>query len=260
MKILQGLSVFKVGGKPLGQLTPVVQAALLQRLGRFGLSVQDADTSGSTVTLGDANSSPAELERYCQSLAEELHAVGLVTGWRNERFTLKKPDGTPWFNLERASFRTFGFESEAVHVHGYTASGDVWLGRRSLQKAIDPDKLDNLAAGGLSSGETPLNCTKRELWEEAGVPEALSGTLTALPKPLVSQRMEGQGVHREVLHCFTLLLPENFIPENQDGEVAGFMRCNAHELQQLLDKKALTTDAALCTEYALQCAAVLARK
>jgi len=254
------LSVFRVGGEAIGQLIPAVQAALLHRVGNFGLTLHSENSSPPTLALGHQLSTPRELQQCCQALAADLHNAGYIAGWRNELFTLKKPDGTAWFDLERASFRTFGFESEAIHVHGYTQSGEVWLGRRSTLKAIDPGLLDNLAAGGLSSGETPMNCARRELWEEAGVDEMLGKNLISLPKTLVSERIETQGVHREVLHCFALQLPDDFIPENKDGEVCGFLRCSLTEVRELLRKKALTTDAAVCTEYALQCAAVLDKK
>ncbi len=251
------LSVFRVGGESVGKLIPAVQAALLHRVGSFGLTLHTDGSSSPTLGLGHRLSTPQELQQCCQALAADLHNAGYIAGWRNELFTLKKPDGSAWFDLERASFRTFGFESEAVHIHGHTQSGQVWLGRRSTLKAIDPGLLDNLAAGGLSSGETPVNCARRELWEEAGVDEVLSKNLIALPKTLVSERIETQGVHRELLHCFSLQLPADFTPENKDGEVSGFMRCSLTELRELLSKKALTTDAAICTEYAVQCAAVL---
>jgi len=254
------LCVLKVGGECVGQLVPAVQDALLRRVGHFGLSLHSDNSSPPALAVGNRLSTPEELQQFCQALAVDLQKAGYISGWRNELFTLKKPDGTAWFDLERASFRVFGFESEAIHVHGHTQGGQVWLGHRSTLKAIDPGRLDNLAAGGLSSGETPVACARRELWEEAGVCETLSKNLVALPQTIVSQRIETEGVHREVLHCFTLQLPADFTPENKDGEVSGFLLCSLTELRELLSSKALTADAAMCTEYALQCAAVLERK
>ncbi|MCI4102400.1 hypothetical protein MM708_31585, partial [Klebsiella pneumoniae] len=91
-----------------------------------------------------------------QHLARTWNKAGLLHGWRNECFDLTDGGGNPLFTLERAAFRPFGLLSRAVHLNGLTESDGrwhFWIGRRSPHKAVDPNKLDNTAAGGVSGGE-----------------------------------------------------------------------------------------------------------
>lgn len=185
-----------------------------------------------------------------QAVARSLANAGAITGWRDEAYTCEVPAegasvqrGAPLFHLERAAFRYLGLMSRAVHVNGMTPDGHMWVGRRALSKATDPGALDNLAAGGLPAGETPLTCARRELWEEAGVPPALSETL----RPggvLRSRRVEPEGLHDEVLHVYALRLPADFVPKNQDGEVSEFLLLDPAELAQRLRAGEFSHDAA----------------
>lgn len=201
----------------------------------------------------EANAETDLLQTGFEHLANALRQAGLVPGWRNEKFSVRKPDGSVWFALERACFRPLGFISHAVHAHAWCENGDTWLGRRAAHKATDPGLLDNLAAGGLSHGEEPFDCMVRELWEEAGVPPDIARRIERLPEQILSERMEAEGMHREWLHCYTLELPDSFTPANRDGEVSGFTRCTISELQALTASDAMTRDAALCAELALRC-------
>ena len=56
-----------------------------------------------------------------------------------------------------------------------------------------------------------------------------------------------RGLHREVLHIFDVVLPAGLVPENQDGEVAGFMLMPPHELAQAMAEGRLMNDALLAT-------------
>ena len=93
--------------------------------------------------------------------------------------------------------------------------------RRSPHKAVDPNKLDNLTGGGISSGERPSEAVCREGEEEAGIPASLTPHIQPTAQ-IYSLRPVNRGVHNEILHIFDIVLPEDFQPANQDGEVAGF--------------------------------------
>ena len=169
---------------------------------------------------------PSDRSAQIQAAALVLRDHGVLSGWRDERYCCEQPVAEPClafgaelFQLERAAFRFFGLMSRAVHVNGLRADGRVWCGRRAPHKAIDPGRLDSLAAGGLGAGEDILDCTRRELFEEAGVPPALSSALVARGA-VRTRRAEPEGWHDEVLHVFDLLLPDDFEPANQDGEVS----------------------------------------
>jgi len=183
-----------------------------------------------------------------QCAAQALRAQGHITGWRDERYRCEVPVGDPCsefgaelFTLERAAFRFFGLMSRAVHINGLRADGRVWCGRRALHKATDPGRLDNLAAGGLGAGEDLLDCARRELFEEAGVPLALTAGLRS-KGALRATRPAPEGIHDEVLHVYELCLPDDFVPVNQDGEVTEFLLLSPSELALRLPE--FTLDAA----------------
>ncbi len=258
-----------VAGLPMGLLISPVERGLLdlfrhdEALAKLlcitseshALNIDAAVDIANDTAIGHTHPSQhtAALQKGFAHLALALRQQGLVPGWRNECFSVRKPDGSVWFALERSCFRPLGLISHAVHAHAWCENGDTWLGRRAQHKATDPGLLDNLAAGGLSHGEEPFECMVRELWEEAGVPETLARQIQALPATILSERCEAEGMHREWLHCYTLNLPDSFTPANRDGEVSGFTRCNISELQALTASDAMTRDAALCANLALRC-------
>ncbi|BDT71562.1 isopentenyl-diphosphate Delta-isomerase [Comamonadaceae bacterium OS-4] len=185
-----------------------------------------------------------------QAALEQCHARGLVHGWRNEAFAfwhhdcLVPPnDGSPpLLAVERAGFRFLGMRSHAVHINGFTPDGRLWCGRRSLTKATDPGLLDNVTAGGLPAGESPLGCALRELQEEAGV--ILGDTHTLHDAGLVrTARVDTGGWHDETLLVYNLACADDWAPTNQDGEVAGFVCLSAAETLEQIQAGAFTQDA-----------------
>jgi 8-oxo-dGTP pyrophosphatase MutT (NUDIX family) len=59
----------------------------------------------------------------------------------------------------------------------------------------------------------------KECWEEAGVPNELAAAATAVG--FVSYvSMSEEGLKPDVLFCYDLQLPEDFVPQPQDGEVS----------------------------------------
>jgi 8-oxo-dGTP pyrophosphatase MutT (NUDIX family) len=60
----------------------------------------------------------------------------------------------------------------------------------------------------------------KECWEEAGVPAELAAA--AVPVGFVSYvSMSEEGLKPDVLFCYDLQLPQDFVPQPQDGEVRG---------------------------------------
>jgi ADP-ribose pyrophosphatase YjhB (NUDIX family) len=144
--------------------------------------------------------------------------------------------------VERSGFRWLGLLSHAVHVNGFLLDGRLWCARRALSKATDPGLLDNVTAGGLPSGETVASCLQRELAEEAGLFRLDGHPLQAAGSVRTSRR-EPQGWHDEYVHAFNLTLDTNFVPVNQDGEVAEFMCLNAHQVLARMQAGEFTVDA-----------------
>jgi 8-oxo-dGTP pyrophosphatase MutT (NUDIX family) len=176
-----------------------------------------------------------------------LRQGGFIPGWRNEEFAFVNQQGHALFQLERSAFRSFGFASMAVHINGYTEDGRLWLGRRSENKHIDPDKLDNLCAGGISADETPWVCARRELWEEAGIPGAIAAGIQPAGRMEMCRPTPPLGLHAESLFIYDLLIPGHVIPTNQDGEVAGFIAAPLGEVAARILADEFTADAALVT-------------
>jgi 8-oxo-dGTP pyrophosphatase MutT (NUDIX family) len=174
---------------------------------------------------------------------------GLFAGWRDEKFSYwsstndcPNPDVPDLLSVERAGFRYLGMMSHAIHINGFLPDGRLWCGRRSKSKATDPGLLDNVAAGGLPTGETVLSCALRELSEEAGI---IHIDKTALVDAGIvrTSRREGEGWHDETLRVYNLALAQNFRPNNQDGEVDEFVCLHPSEVVALIRKGQFTIDA-----------------
>lgn len=188
--------------------------------------------------------------RTLQVFLEQQAAQGRLIGWRGEFFawwadTPAWPpalDVPPFLCVERAGFRHLGLMSHAVHIHGFLPQGDLWCGRRADHKATDPGLLDNLAAGGLTAGESPLATAVRELAEESGLhlsdPARLQGSGV-----IRTQRLEPQGWHDEQLLVYTLHLSEQETPINADGEVQEFLCLSPGEVVSRMQSGHFTADA-----------------
>lgn len=190
----------------------------------------------------------AAISQQLQAAARRWHEAGWLNGWRNENFTAFLADGTPLFELERAAFRPLGLTSRAVHLNGLTRTpeGEVrmWVGRRSPDKAVDPNRMDNLMGGGIAAGESIELALEREGWEEAGIP---ADRLELLPQTglLLAERPVQRGLHREWLHVYDLWLQPSELPCNQDGEVAEHVCLSLREVEDLLVAERFMIDAAL---------------
>lgn len=233
-----------------GHLTPLHAKAL-----------QNLSSDWTDLALGLLWDTPdrthASRSQALADFAKQLHDLGYVTGWRNEKFSYwdehvigtgprclePQPLLTAAFEMERSAFRFFGLRSHAVHVNGFTHEGHLWCGRRALNKPTDPGMLDNVAAGGLPAGESLQSCAVREMAEEAGLSEGLA--LTAVSHGHVSTcRAVATGWHHETLWVFNLLVPPDTTPSNQDGEVIEFACLSPKQVVEAIASDAFTVDAA----------------
>jgi len=187
-----------------------------------------------------------ELQNFLKSQASKSR----ISGWRNEFFCFWEepacppdPSDPPFFCVERAGFRHLGMMSHAVHINGFLHNGDLWCGRRAHNKATDPGMLDNLAAGGLPTGETAMTTAIRELQEEAGIDAVHAELFWA--GAIRIQRLSSQGWHDEKLLIYNLTLPEARLPANKDGEVQEFLRLTPRETVMRMQAGEFTDDACL---------------
>jgi 8-oxo-dGTP pyrophosphatase MutT (NUDIX family) len=183
--------------------------------------------------------------------------AGWLKGWRGENFLSCREDGSPLFELERAAFRPLGLTSHAVHINGLTRSSaggiGMWVGRRSLAKSEEPDRMDNMVGGGVTAGESVRGACLREGWEEAGLSRVVLADVSKASL-LLAERAVGRGLHREWLHAHDLWLPADVAPCNQDGEVAEHLCLSLDEVESLIVEERFMIDAAL---VAIDCLARL---
>jgi 8-oxo-dGTP pyrophosphatase MutT (NUDIX family) len=205
-----------VDGLRVGELTE----PRARRLAAFdGVFALDDGGLSFRPALADAASRTQALERVARTLADE----GALTAWRDERYEARAGDGLPpAFALERAAARYFGVRTQAVHVNGLVETdrgAAMWIARRSADKAIDPGMLDNLVGGGIAAGTSVADTLVKEAWEEAGI-DAAAARKARSAGTLHVRRLEPDGLQYETIHVHDLWLPRDFVPANQDGEVA----------------------------------------
>jgi len=172
-----------------------------------------------------ARSDVDTLSRIIDRVVDVLVVERRVPKWRNETFDVAPRWGAPpIFRLDRGAVPFFGTRAYGVHLNGYRRNGDdlyLWVGRRSPDKKVAPDKLDNLVAGGVGNGHGLDETLLKEGDEEASIPTSI--TKRALPVGAVSYRMETElGIRDDVLFVYDLEMPADFLPQNRDGEIVHF--------------------------------------
>ena len=123
---------------------------------------------------------PAGRTEAMAEVTKELARDGVLTGWRDEMVSIAPTYGQPeLLRIERAASRHFGIMAYGAHLNGFVRRGGmahVWIARRSPDKSVDPDKLDNLVGGRISAGMSVDETLRKESWEEAGMsPGLLAG-------------------------------------------------------------------------------------
>ena len=180
-----------------------------------------ADDKVNLLARGDVETVSGAVDAVVDALVAEKR----VPKWRNETFDVAPRWGAPAvFRLDRGAVPFFGTRAYGVHLNGYrweSGTLHLWVGRRSPDKRVAPDKLDNLVAGGIGNGHGLEETLLKEGEEEASIPRSL--TSHAVPAGAISYRMETElGIRDDVLFVFDLEMPADFAPKNQDGEIVHF--------------------------------------
>ncbi|WP_288251568.1 NUDIX domain-containing protein [uncultured Hydrogenophaga sp.] len=160
-----------------------------------------------------------------QALARHLRGIGRTGPWRDEAVSVRDAEGLVVGAIERGVVRVLGIATEAVHLVGLAPDGRVWLQQRAFDKANDPGRWDTLMGGMVAHGESLDDTLARETWEEAGLRIAdlrdlRWGRAFRMGKP--TEDAGGLGQLVETIHWCVATLPDGVVPDNQDGEVAGF--------------------------------------
>jgi isopentenyldiphosphate isomerase len=212
---------FTAGGEAAGFLRPAFAAQLTRTFPAV------FSTSGGAVTLSPALTTPQARTDAVAACMLQLREDGTIRGWRDELFPVATSfDAEPLLLIERACAAHFGIKAYGVHVNCFVRKADggmeVWVARRSRTKQTWPGLLDHAVAGGLGHGLSPGANVVKECEEEANVPPLLAAQ--AQPAGVVSYTaVVPEGLKRDVLFCYDLELPPDFVPSNNDGEVEEFM-------------------------------------
>jgi 8-oxo-dGTP pyrophosphatase MutT (NUDIX family) len=199
--------------------------------------------------IGDFDS-PDHRSVAIGEVIEALATAGFIKGWRNEQVSVAESFyAQPVFHVERAATRPLGITVYGAHLNGLTVRHGrpcVWLARRAADKDVDPSRLDNLAAGRIARGHTPRSTMIKEAWEEAGVPETLAQHIKSSGATRTSHDT-AEGLHAEIVFAHDLIVPDDFTPANQDGEVAEFLCVPIDDVIRMLDSnpEEFTSDAVL---------------
>jgi 8-oxo-dGTP pyrophosphatase MutT (NUDIX family) len=158
------------------------------------------------------------------AIARGLADSGLYR-WRGEAFDVRAlPDGPALAQIDRGAIPSFGIRAAGVHVNGLVHRADgvhLWVARRAKDKLLDPGKLDHIVAGGIPAGLGPMETLVKEADEEAAIPADLASA--AVPVGTIEYAMERhEGLRRDILYCYDLALPADFVPKPTDGEVEAF--------------------------------------
>jgi 8-oxo-dGTP pyrophosphatase MutT (NUDIX family) len=233
---------FTVHGALVGWMKPAFAAHLESWPEHFSVRPRGVGLIG---RLDTADARSAALADVVESLATS----GVIEGWRGEDVAVAESFYAPTlFHIERAASRYFGLTMYASHLNGITVRNGaphMWLARRADSKHLDPGLLDNIAAGRISRGFSPWETLIKESFEEAGIVEALAHQAISVGA-IKSCRHVDEGLHHEIMFTHDLMLPESFVPRNQDGEVAEFLCVPIPQLMGMLERSAdFTIDAAL---------------
>ncbi|MXV35450.1 NUDIX domain-containing protein [Saccharibacter sp. EH611] len=157
----------------------------------------------------------------------------------NEWFDVTNPEGENIGQVDRGLIPLCGFEAAGVHLNGMVKKGEqlfLWVAKRSKHKRLDPGKLDHLVAGGMSSGLTPDETVVKEAGEEAAISPELARTARHV-STLRYAMIRPEGLRRDRLYCYDLLLSEEFQPRAADGEVESFHLMPLQEVFHLVQKE-----------------------
>lgn len=199
---------FRIGAEQVGWVLPDVAATLT------GLADIRQDETG--LVLEAADRLPA--------IGRTMSDRGLCR-WRDEAFDVRaQPDGPVLAQVDRGCLVALGMMSQGIHLDGVVRAPDglhVWIAKRSASKALDPGKLDHLVAGGIPAGLSPWQTLLKEAAEEAALPAALAGRACDVGRFAYAMERP-EGLRRDIIHCYEVELPADWVPHPADGEVEGF--------------------------------------
>jgi hypothetical protein len=178
------------------------------------------------VRLNPRLATPEQRTAALEAVVKALIERKVIAKFRAERYPVMAAWGdAPLCLLDRSAVAVFGVKAYGIHINGYTERDGkmlLWIGRRAADKAVEPDKLDNMIAGGQPAGLSLRDNLVKEADEEATVPRALA--LRSRPAGAITYCMEGErGLKPDTMFVYDLALPADFTPRPNDDEISAFM-------------------------------------
>ncbi|WP_142849291.1 DUF4743 domain-containing protein [Telmatospirillum sp. J64-1] len=209
---------FEVGGQRVGW----VAKDFMLRLAAFTDIFRVRDD---VVSLNEELRSPEERTEAVRGVLRKLVQEGVLPKMRGEDYDVAPRFGAEAvMRIDRTAVQEFGIRAYGLHVNGFVRYGEgmhLWIGKRALDKAVAPGKLDNLVAGGQPSGLSLAENLVKEAQEEADIPREMA--CKAKPVGVISYCMETErGLKPDVMFCYDLEVPRDFEPIPRDGEMTGF--------------------------------------
>jgi 8-oxo-dGTP pyrophosphatase MutT (NUDIX family) len=170
-------------------------------------------------------------------VTESLVSQGVISHAHGERYPVTSSGReTAIATIDRTAAPYFGLRAYGQHLNGFVRSPNgirLWIARRSADRRVFPNKLDNMVAGGLPHDLSLADNLRKECMEEASIPADMADK--AIPVGVLSYCRETPvGLKPDTLYCYDLELPEEFVPDNSDGEVAEFRLLPVDEVLALV--------------------------
>lgn len=223
---------FRVAGQTVGSIRPAFARELeafpdVFRIGADSIALADG--------LKDAQARTVAVELALRRLADK----GLVPNWTGEHYRVGPSfSAPPLFTLERAAVPLLGVRAYGVHINGFVrdATGiKMWIGKRAMDRAVAPGRLDQLVAGGQPAGLSVRDNVVKECGEEASIPEALARKARPVGA-LFYTVARSEGLRRDMIFVHDLELPAGFVPENSDGEIESFRLLALDEVAAIVER------------------------
>jgi len=198
----------------------------------------------------------SQFEKRIEAFFARYFQAKQLNGRRGEYYAVaSRFQGQVHFLLEREALSLLGLRGYGVHISGYVRKNNtihMWIAKRAAHKTASPGKFDQIAAGGLPYHLSPMANVIKECKEEASIPEPLASQ--AIPVSALSYRYDLPiGLRPDVIFNYDLLLPDDFTPCINDGEVAAFelvaiddiLRCIADSTDFKFNSAAVIIDFAI---------------
>lgn len=239
----EGYRPFIVDGIELGQTSAEFTAKLQAYPDVFVIGPDSIGFADGLLTYADRSNAIA-------GVLADIRVKHGIHGWRDENYPVGASFNDPVFEIERGAVPLLGTRGYGVHMNGYVRDGDrlkMWIARRSLKKATAPGKLDQMVGGGQPAGLSVRDNLVKECGEEAAIPREVAET--ARPVSAITYRcVRPEGFRWDLLWCYDLELPADFVPVAADGEVDEFM---------LMDIEDVAAGVSGTTDYKFNCALVI---